>query len=95
MKLTLDQVKKVAKLANLQLTGEEEELYSEQISKILGYMDKLNEVDTEGVEPVFNIIKYATLADDAPSPSLSQEEALQNAHAERNGMFITKGVFEE
>ncbi len=96
MKLTKDQVKKVAKLANLPLTFEEEEKYSEQISEILEYIEQLNQVDTSNVEPTFNVTGFdSVMREDESTPSLSQEEALFNAHKKDNGFFVTKGVFEE
>lgn len=96
MKLTTDQVKKVAKLANLPLTPEEEEKYSEQLSAILEYVDQLNQVDTLGVEPTFNVTGLNNvMSEDETVISLSQEEALSNASKKENGFFVTKGVFEE
>jgi len=96
MKLTKDQVKHVAKLANLPLTTEEEEKYSEQLSKILEYVGQLNQVDTSDVEPTFNVTGQSNaMREDETTPSLSQEEALMNAPRKKNGMFETKGVFEE
>lgn len=96
MKLTADQVKKVAKLANLPLTSEEEEKYSEQISEILEYIEQLNRVDTSGVEPTFNITGLVSvMREDETDSSLSQEEALLNTRQKKDGMFATKGVFEE
>lgn len=96
MKLTQDQVKKTAKLANLNLTAEEEFLYSEQLSKILDYIDQLNKVDTLGVEPTFNVtgLNNVMRADDTDK-SLTQEEALKNTSNKKDNMFVTKGVFEE
>ena len=103
MKLTRDQVKHVAKLANLPLTGEEEEKYSEQLSKILEYVDQLDEVDTSSVEPTFNVTGQSNvMREDETVVSLSQEDALSNAPQKKEGppageagMFVTKGVFEE
>lgn len=96
MKLTLDEVKHIAKLANLSLTQEEEEKYSEQLSKILDYIEQLNQVDTENIEPTFNVSgQNNVMRKDEPVICLSQEEALQNASVKKDGMFETKGVFEE
>ena len=96
MKLTSDQVKKVAKLANLPLTPGEEEKYTEQLSKILDYVEKLNSADTSEVEPTFNVTgKENTLAEDEPKVSLSQKEALLNASEIKDNMFATKGVFKK
>lgn len=96
MKLTKDQVKHVAKLANLPLSEAEESKYSDQLSKILDYIDKLNEVDTKDVEPTFNVTGLSNvMREDEPNPSLRQDEALANATKQKAGMFETKGVFEE
>lgn len=96
MKLTTDQVKKVAKLANLPLTSEEEDKYSEQLSAILEYVDQLNSVDTSNVEPTFNVTGLNNvMSEDETATSLSQEEALSNAPKKKDNMFVTKGVFEE
>lgn len=55
MSLTIDQVKKVAKLANLPITPTEEETYASQLSAIIEYIDSLENVDTSNVEPTYNI----------------------------------------
>ncbi len=94
MKLTLDQVKHVAKLANLPLTDDELETYSGQLSEILGYIENLNKVDTEGVEPTFNITPDRNVfREDEVKESLTQEQALSNASNKKDGQFVTKGVF--
>lgn len=96
MKLTADQVKKVAKLANLPLAPEEEGKYSEQLSAILEYVNQLNKVDTTNIEPTFNVTGQSNvMSEDETVPSLSQDEALQNAPKKENGFFVTKGVFDE
>jgi len=96
MKLTLDQVKKVAKLANLPLTSQEEEKYSQQLSAILDYFEQLNQVDTSNVEPTFNVTGLSNvMRKDETVASLCQEEALSNASKKNDGMFVTKGIFEE
>lgn len=103
MKLTEEQVRHVAKLANLPLSDKEEKLYSEQLSKILDYIDQLNQVDTSGVEATFNVsapIKSGSglenvMRVDEPVASLTQEEALQNAPQKENSFFVTKRVIGE
>lgn len=95
MKLTIEQVKKVAKLANLPITQEEEEKYSLQLSKVLDYVEKLNSVDTSGVEPTFNVTgQNNVMREDIADSGLSQEEATMNAPKSKEAMFETKGVFE-
>lgn len=94
MKLSIDQVKKTAKLANLPL--ENEEKYAEQLSAILDYIDQLNLVDTSEVTPTFNVIgKVNVWQSDQVETSLSQEQALANASQKFNGSFLTKGVFKD
>jgi aspartyl-tRNA(Asn)/glutamyl-tRNA(Gln) amidotransferase subunit C len=95
MKLTTDQVKYVAKLANLPISEKEEKLYAEQLSKILDYVDQLNSVDTSKVEPTFNVTgKSSVWREDEVGESLTQTEALKNAPKAKNGFFVAKGVFE-
>ena len=96
MRLTTEQVKKVAKLANLPITPEEEELYADQLSAILDYIDLLNTVDTKSVQPTFNVIPQKNvMREDVAKESLTQEEALQNGKNTKDGYFVTKGVFAE
>lgn len=96
MKLTTDQVKHVAKLANLPITSEEEEKYAEQLSKILEYVDQLNSVDTTGVEPTFNVSGQSNILakDEVGDCAISQEDALSNTPKKQDGFFVTKGVFD-
>lgn len=55
MHLTNEQIKHIANLARLNLTDKELEIYGEQLSKILNYIEQLKEVNTEGVEPTAQI----------------------------------------
>lgn len=89
-------LKKVVKLANLPLTVVEEKKYSEQLSKILDYFEQLNQVDTLGVEATFNVTGLSNvMREDETAASLSQDEALSNASNKKEGLFVTKGVFDE
>lgn len=96
MKLTLDQVKHVAKLASLPLTVEEEEKYSQQISQILDYINKLNSVNTDNIEPTFNATNLSNISsEDLTNVCLTPKEVLANGNRIKDQMFVTKGVFEE
>ena len=96
MSLTRDQVRHVAKLANLPLTEKEEEKYTKQLSKILEYIDQLNSVDTSKVEPTFNVSgQENVMEEDKVNSCLTQEEALANAFKKQDGFFVTKGVFKK
>ena len=86
--LTKEQVEHVAKLARLSLTEEEKELYSKQLSKILDYIDQLNEVKTEGVEPMTQPIPTVNvMREDIVKKQSSREEMLKNAPQEEYGFF--------
>lgn len=96
MALTKDQVKHVAKLANLPLTEDEEVKFASQLSAILEYVETLNKVDTKGIEPTYNTSgNKNALRTDETKDSLTQDEALVNAKNKKEGFFVTKGVFAE
>lgn len=96
MKIDSAQVKKVAKLASLPLTSDQEEEYSKQLSKILEYIEQLNQVETAGILPIYNVSeKKNVLREDVLGKSFTQDEVLQNTTSKKNGQFVTKGVFEE
>jgi aspartyl-tRNA(Asn)/glutamyl-tRNA(Gln) amidotransferase subunit C len=89
-------VKRVGKLANLPLTPSDEEKYSDQLSKILDYVDQLGQVDTSGVEPIYNVSGLSNvMREDEETKSLFQEESTKNGSNVKDGFFVTKGVFEE
>ncbi len=88
-------VKYVAHLARLNLTPAEEQKLSTQLGNILGYIEKLNEVDVSGVEPTahaFPLVNVTRL--DEVRPGLSSEDALRNAPAKANGLFIVPKIVE-
>ncbi len=88
-------VKYVAHLARLSLTPEEEKKIGAQLENILTYIEKLKEVDVTNVEPTAHAfpLKNVTRADEV-RPSLSQEEALQNAPSQANGLFMVPKIVE-
>jgi len=96
MKLRTDQVKHVAKLANLPLTLKEGKKYSQQLSEILDYAKKLDKVNVEHIRPTFNVTDNKNvLAEDICQSSLTQKEALSSAPQKKNSMFVTKVMFEK
>lgn len=96
MKLSPDQVKKVAKLANLSINDSDIEKYAKKLTAILDYVDQLKKVDTEKVDPTYNVSEKKTiLREDEAGKSLSQDEALANASQKERGFFKTKGVFSD
>lgn len=96
MKLSREQVKHVAKLAELPLSDQEVELFSQQLSQILDYIEQLNQVDTSSVDPTFNVSPIQkVIQEDQPQQGLTQHEAISNAHQTQDGYFVTKGIFIE
>ncbi len=88
-------VKYVAHLARLRLTPDEEQKFGEQLGNILGYIEKLKEVDVTGVEPTAHAFPLVNVArPDEVRPSLSNEDALRNAPAKANGLFIVPKIVE-
>jgi aspartyl-tRNA(Asn)/glutamyl-tRNA(Gln) amidotransferase subunit C len=85
----------VSKLANLQLTDEEKAKFSTQLSSVLEYISKLNEVDTKNVDPTSQVTGLENVTrEDVVNPSLTQDEALSQAKNKHNGFFAVKGIFE-
>ncbi|MGO8929398.1 MAG: Asp-tRNA(Asn)/Glu-tRNA(Gln) amidotransferase subunit GatC [Limisphaerales bacterium] len=88
-------VKYIAHLARLSLSPEEEQKISEQLGNILGYIEKLKEVDVSGAEPTAHAFPLVNVArPDEIRPSISQEDALRNAPAQANGLFIVPKIVE-
>ncbi|OIP57742.1 MAG: Asp-tRNA(Asn)/Glu-tRNA(Gln) amidotransferase GatCAB subunit C [Candidatus Levybacteria bacterium CG_4_10_14_0_2_um_filter_36_16] len=89
-------VKKVATLANLTLTPQEEHKFEKQLSEILTYVEKLNDVDVEGVEPTSQVtgLTNVTKNDNFSDDSLSQNAALSGAKNQNNGFFKVKAIFD-
>jgi aspartyl-tRNA(Asn)/glutamyl-tRNA(Gln) amidotransferase subunit C len=88
-------VKYVAHLARLSLSPDEEQKIGAQLSNILGYIEKLKEVDVTGVEPTAHAFPLVNVTrPDEVRPSISHEEALRNAPAQANGLFIVPKIVE-
>ncbi len=78
----------IAALARLSFTGEERERMARDLGEILAYVEKLNELDTEGVEPMVQVPSAENvLREDRLRPSLTPEEALSNAPARMEQFF--------
>ena len=87
-KIDAQQVRKVAKLARLELTAVEVEEFSAQLSAILEYVEKMNKLDTTDVEPVAHCLPMSNVfRDDVVKDSLGTEKALANA-PQRDGEFF-------
>ena len=93
MALTVKDVEHIAALAKLSLTDEEKEMYSRQLTVILGYAAELQELDTEDIPPTATVLPVRNvMRDDVPAPSLTREEVLSNAPDTEDGFFKVQSV---
>jgi aspartyl-tRNA(Asn)/glutamyl-tRNA(Gln) amidotransferase subunit C len=88
-------IKYVAHLARMHLTPDEEKKLGAQLGGILGYIEKLKELDVTGVEPTAHAVPMVnvTRADEI-RPSLPHDDALRNAPAKASGLFIVPKIVE-
>lgn len=88
-------IKYVAHLARIALTPEEEQVLGGQLEQILGYIEKLNQLDVSNVEPTAHAVPLVNVTrPDETRPSLSNEDALRNAPAKANGLFLAPKIVE-
>ena len=94
MSLTLDEVKKVARLARLELSEADLGRMQAQLSAILDYVDQLQKLDTDGVEPLAHPLPVQNVfRPDEPRPSLPVDDALRNAPSRVGDYFGVPAVF--
>ncbi len=88
-------IKYIAHLARLQLTPEEEKKFGAQLGQVLAYIDTLKQVDVSQVEPTAHAVplQNITRADEI-RPSLAHAEAMRNAPAPANGLFMMPKIVE-
>ncbi|HUH96698.1 MAG TPA: Asp-tRNA(Asn)/Glu-tRNA(Gln) amidotransferase subunit GatC [Anaerolineales bacterium] len=95
MPLSQQEVEHIARLARLELSGEQKELYREQLSAILDYISKLRELDTSDVPPTAGGgLAQMLLRDDEAHPGLATGELLSNASQTEDEQFKIPPVFE-
>jgi aspartyl-tRNA(Asn)/glutamyl-tRNA(Gln) amidotransferase subunit C len=95
MAITHQDVEHVAKLARLELSKEEQERFTGQLNAILTYAEKLNELDTEHIQPTTHVLKLVNvMRDDITRPSLSIEQVMKNAPEDEDGQFRVPAVLE-
>lgn len=95
--MTIDQetVDKIAHLARLELSGDEKQEMIKDMSKILDFMAKLNEIDTSGIEPlVYMTNEVNVLREDEVKQEITHEEALQNAPKHDDDYFLVAKVID-
>ncbi|HCY76407.1 MAG TPA: Asp-tRNA(Asn)/Glu-tRNA(Gln) amidotransferase GatCAB subunit C [Ignavibacteriales bacterium] len=88
MPVTKKEVEKIAELANLKFSDEELESFTPEMNEILTYMEKLNELNTENVEPLSHPVEQTNVfREDELKPSITTEDALKNAPAKDETHF--------
>ncbi len=93
MKINLETIDKIAHLARLEVKEEDKQGLIDDMNDILTFMDKLNEVDTDGIEPlVYMTDEVNVLRDDIVIQELSREEALKNAPSQDGKFFRVSKV---
>ncbi|GAB2687698.1 Asp-tRNA(Asn)/Glu-tRNA(Gln) amidotransferase subunit GatC [Mucilaginibacter koreensis] len=96
MKIDKDTVDKIAHLARLEVTEHEREELIADMNEILSFMDKLNEVDTTGVEPlVYMTDEVNVLREDVVKHPITHEEALNNAPKQDGDFFLVPKVIKK
>ncbi len=95
-KLSEEQIKHIAKLSRLELTDEEVSLYSDQLSSVLEYVEQLNEINTENVDPLASMTGLSNIfRDDKVSESnIGYVDSEKNAPEFEAGHFVVPGVFD-
>ncbi len=94
-KLTREEVAKVAHLARLKLSDQELDTFTSQLGQVLEYVDVLNEIDTENVEPMAHAIEVSNVfREDEVCSSLSRDAALQNAPLSDGKYYLVPQILE-
>lgn len=97
VKVSTDEVKKIAKLANLKLQDNEEELFAKQFSDTIAVVNELNEIDTTGLNATYQVNGLSNIVrDDVVDPkyTLTQDQALSQAQETSEGFFVVKRVID-
>ncbi len=95
-KITEEMVEHVALLSRLKFSPQEIKEFTYQLNRILEYVDKLNELDTNNIEPTSHSLKMSNVfRPDEIEPPLTSEEALKNAPEQENNCFKVPKVIQE
>jgi aspartyl-tRNA(Asn)/glutamyl-tRNA(Gln) amidotransferase subunit C len=96
MSLSLQDVEKIAGLARLALTDAEKLRYQEQLSAVLDYAERLNELDTTGVPPTASAVNiHSVMREDIVEPSLTVEDVLFNTVQHSQNQFQIQAALDE
>ncbi len=95
MAISVEEVRYIAALARLRFSEDQEQRLAQQMSQMLDYVDKLNELDTTGVPPMSHVLDvYNVFRDDVPQQRIAREDALRNAPDADNAYFRVPKVIE-
>lgn len=93
--ITDETIEYVGILAKLELSGEEKEAAKRDMGRMLDYIDKLNELDTSGVEPMSHVFPVQNVfREDVVTNDDGSEETLRNAPEQKDNMFVVPRTFE-
>lgn len=93
MSIKIEDVEEVARLAKLEFTAKEKQALVKHLDQIVSYVEKLNGLNTNNVEPTSHVINLKNVfREDKVDESLPQEEALKNAPKKKNGYFSVPKV---
>ena len=96
MELSRDEVRTIAELAKLDLTDDEVALYAGQLSNILGYFERLQQLDTSHVSPTASVLPLKNvLRPDVPAAPLTPEQVIANAPDAEDHQFRVSAVLDE
>lgn len=95
MAVSVEEVRYIASLARLRFTDEEEKRLARQLSDVLDYVEKLDELDTIGVPPMSHVLDLLNvLRDDEVEQRISREDALKNAPGADDSYFRVPKVID-
>lgn len=95
MKISREEIEHIAILARLSLSEEEKDLFGSQLSSILGYMEKLNELDTRDIEHTSHVLSlHNVMREDTLTSSISRGDALMNAPSRTEKFYRVPKIIE-
>ncbi|MBI5418078.1 Asp-tRNA(Asn)/Glu-tRNA(Gln) amidotransferase subunit GatC [Candidatus Poribacteria bacterium] len=95
MSITIQETEKIAHLAKLEINEDEKKMFSKQLTDILSYIEKLNELNTDGIQPTAHALPISNIfREDINENSLEREKAMSIAPDKENGCFKVPKVIE-
>ncbi len=96
MSISVEQVEQIARLAKLEFSDDEKLEMADQLAKIVEYVEKLNEINTDNIQPTYHVVDINNVfREDKTADSLSQEEVLKNAPKSKLGYFSVPKVIDK